>query len=332
MDLLDENNFVENRNGHVVESQLAELKQKANIWADLLIVVGAFAFVIYFRLYEGEAPQIVIWSIAAVFILFWLTIRLPAIIKYYFLALPDARANRLAYATGKLAYRRGYVLQTDDIRLSLPGDKNEGLLAGNIYEVCYLPRARMAVSAKIFRPVSESQQMREFTLLFEQLLGFTDDDIQANRSGELTSNQKMTIVKKSWWVILLMLFIIALALSQILPMFIPPVFLDDAIVFTVCVSGLGLFLIGVILLGSMDARNLLSLFEGKLENMEGVVHLSERTTGYGKSRATHYYLGIDTFELRISQHAYEVLIDGLYCRVYYTPRFKYLASVEVLKA
>lgn len=332
MNLLDENNFVENRNGRVVEAQLAELKKKANIWFDLLVLIGAFFLVIYFKLYKGEAPSIVLWAIAAIFIFSWLAMRLPALIKYYWLALPDARANQLAYATGKLAYNRGYVLQTDDLRLSLPGDKNGGLLAGHHYEVCYLPRAKVVISARVMQPVSAAQQAREFTLLFGQLLGFTDEDIQANRNGEFIFNQKMTIMKRSWWAILLILFIIALALSQIIPMLMHPAFLDDAIMFTVCMGGLTFFVIGAILISSRDATNLLATFERKLDKKAGVVHLSERTTGYGKSRATRYYLGVGLdFELQISRRAYEVLVDGLDCRVYYAPRFKYLASLEVVE-
>jgi hypothetical protein len=331
MNLLDENNFAENRNGRVNEAQLAGLKSKADVWFDLLALIFAFAFVGYFELYKGAAPTWVIAAISAGFIFFWLTFRLPAVIQYYFLALPDARAQHIAYATGKLAYHRGYVLQTDELRLSLPGDKNEGLLAGNFYEVCYLPRVKVALSARALQPVSAAQQAREFTLLFGQALGFTDEDIQANRGGEFTFNQKMTVVKRGWWAILLIALILALAVAQIAPMLTPPAFLDDAIIFTICVGGLAFFLIGVILISSRDAKNLLSLFERKLEQKEGFGLVSKRTTGFGKSQQTQYYLALGgDFELQISRRAYAALPNGLRYRVYFTSRFKYLAGLEVL--
>jgi hypothetical protein len=330
MKLLDENNFVENKNGYVNESQHSELK--INIWFDLFLVFGIFVI-------AGIAHQFLVdlqWRTllmgASGISLFWLILRSPALLKYYLYILPDVRGNHLGYAAGKLAYHKGYVLQADDMRLSLPGDKNEGLLAGNLYEVNYLPRAKMAISARVIQQVGEDQQAREFTVLFGQLLGFTETDIQANRNGELTFDQKLTLLKKSWWVILLVLAIVALALAQILPMLIDPAFLSDSIIFTVIVSGLMFFVIGVIFLSSQDAKNLLALFEGKIEQKEGIVQLAARTTGSGKSQTTHYYLGIGfDFELQIPQHTYEILIDGLFYHIFYTPRTKCLVSVEVLK-
>ena len=94
--------------------------------------------------------------------------------------------------------------------------------------------------------VTESQRAREFTLLYGKSLGFTEEDIRANQAGELTAGQKKTILKKGWWAVLLILIIIVFSLKQILPFFTPPVFLDDAIIFTILTGGMALFMIGTI--------------------------------------------------------------------------------------
>ncbi|MCE9646109.1 MAG: hypothetical protein K8S20_08935 [Chloroflexi bacterium] len=333
MELLDKNNFVENKNGRVTESQKSYLKSGANIWFDLLLIAGIFVFAGYLpRLIIGLPIKIPL-MVASGISLLWMLIRSVTLFKYYFRILPDVRENRITLATSKVGFHKRYVLQTEEITLSLPGDKNNGLLAGNLYETYYLPRTRKAISANLFRPGSEAQQAREFMLLFGQLLGFTETDVQANRAGELTPGQKMAILKRGWWVVLLVLFTLALALSQILPMLIDPAFLSDSIFFTICMGGLALLVIGVIFLSSWDATALMALLERKLGQKEGIISVTARTDGSGKSRRTRYYLGIGfDFEMQIPERTYEVLVDGLYCRLYFTPRTKFLASMEVLKS
>ena len=181
--------------------------------------------------------------------------------------------------------------------------------------------------------IIESQQAREITLSYGKALGFNEDDIRANQRGELTVAQKKAILRNSRWAVLLILFIIAYTVWKLLPMLIDPAFLLDAIIFTVLEFGFALFLIGVVLISSQDAKALLALFEKTVEQREGLVRLNERDSGYGKTRTTRYYLstGID-FELQIPHRTFLILKEYLYCRVYFTPRTKYLASVEVLNS
>ena len=333
MKLLDGTNFTENKNGRVSQVQYAELQKGANIWFDVLLFAGIIALVGFFSVIEPGLPRTIPALVGLGIFALWMVVRIPTLFKHYLVVMPDMRENRLAFATGKLAYHRKYILQTDEARLSLPGDKNEGLLAGNLYEVYYLPRAQMVISARMMQLVSEAQQGREFTSLFGKLLGFSETDIQSNRNGEFTFNQKMIIIKKSWWLFLTLLFSLGFVLWALGPALIPSTLAGDTtIIFWLLCPGVVTILVFVLILGGLkDGGNLLALFERTVEKKEGIACLSERTSGYGKSRTTHYYLGIDNFELQISQRAHEVLVDGLYYRVYYTPRLKYLASLEVLK-
>jgi hypothetical protein len=332
MNLLDEISFVENKNGRMTEEQISELKKKANIWFDLLLVLGIFVVAGFIARFVYNSSFLIPMLVASGISVVWLLFRSPTLIKHYLLTLPDVRENHIGYATGKLAYHKGYVLQTDEVRLSLPGDKNGGLLAGSIYEACYLPRAKMALSARVKQRVSETQQAREFTLLYGQLLGFTETDTQANRNGEFTSDQKRVILKKGWWILLIILGYLGYVLSLILPMPIDPAFIVDSIIFSTLVCGVAAILPVVVFVSVRDAKNILALFEKRVEQKEGVLQVISRTEGSGKSRATRYYLGMGfDFELQIPERTYEVLIDGPYCRIYYTPRMKYLAGVEVLK-
>jgi hypothetical protein len=331
MNLLDENNFVENKNGRISQAQFAELQTGANIWFDVLLLAGIAAIVGGVSFIEPRLSWTIPGSIGLGIFALWMFFRTPVLIKHYLMVMPDVRANQLVYASGKLAFHRKYVLQTEEARLSLPGDKNEGLLAGNYYEVCYLPRTRMAISARLTQPVSKANQAREFTLLFGQLLGFTEEEIQANRNSEFTASQKITIIKKNWWLFFTTLIALGYVLWALGPALIPSALMGDTtiIFWLICPGAITLLTLILIFGGMKDVRNLFALSERKVEQKEGAIHLWERTSTHGKSRTTHYYLSVNKLELQISQHVYEVLINDLYCRVYYTPRFKYLASLEV---
>src|SRR5690349_387705 len=119
MSILSERNFSENAGGRVVESQLGALKAKANIWPGLLgLSIGAVGLATYLLLLPDLVVGMILLLLAAGAAWAWLKPRLPAFIQYYFLALPDARANKIAQTTANLDYRDGYILQADDVSLS----------------------------------------------------------------------------------------------------------------------------------------------------------------------------------------------------------------------
>jgi len=189
MKILDENFFNENKNGRVNAAQLDELKSKANIWLDLIgysIGIAIVGLIFKFRM---DFSWLIIAALLLGVVLIFSLYHSATLIKYYWLALPDARAKRLALASGKLSYDNGYFFQTEDESLFLLGDKNSGLMLGDVYEVYYLQRAKIAVSASVKQSADESQKIREFNALYAQVLGFTEADLEANRDGKLSPNQ-----------------------------------------------------------------------------------------------------------------------------------------------
>jgi hypothetical protein len=113
----------------------------------------------------------------------------------------------------------------------------------------------------------------------------------------------------------------------------PPAFIDDAIIFTIINFGLIFFILGVLYLSAFGARGVFTALLGqKIEQVEGVAHISSRTSGVGKSRRTQYFLEIyQAVSLEIPEQVYDVLVDGLYYRIFYVPRTRYLVSAEALK-
>jgi hypothetical protein len=126
--------------------------------------------------------------------------------------------------------------------------------------------------------------------------------------------------------------IVAYILWQVIPMWLPPMFIDDTIIFTVMNFGLMLIFLGVLYFTAFGARAVVTALLGqKIEQVEGVGNISSRTSGVGDTRRTSYFLEIPRFSLEVSKRVYDVLVDGLYYRIFYVPRTKYLVSVEVLK-
>lgn len=333
MSILDPKLFAENQNGRVVELQLSALKEKASPGLDLLLFTAALALAGFIGVLTNDGTVwITILIIVLVAILAWLRLRLPAFITYYFLALPDARENNPAYTIAKLDYRNGYTLQAEDVHLTLAGDGNAGLIAGNMYGVYYLPRAKVAISARIQQDVGEAQQAREFTGLFGKVIGFTEDELAANRAGKFPLAQRLKIVRKNWFIVLAFALITAYTLWQVIPMLVNPAFLDDAILFTICNLGLLFFLAGVIYLSSIGAKGVLAaLVGGKVKQVEGIAYTAARTVTTISSRREYYYLEIPgAISLEISKRVYDVLMDGLSCRICYSAHPRYLVSVEVL--
>jgi hypothetical protein len=332
MNLLDESNFVENRNGHIGDSQLAELKKQANIWLDLFLLISVLAIVGFIKMLANEVPWFIILFIALGSFLLWFGLRLPVLYKYYFLVLPDVRNENIAHTTAKLDYRHGYVLQAEDVRFSLVDDKNSGLMAGNVYEVFYLPRAKVALSARVQQTVNESQQAHEFTLLIQKVIRFSDEELAANRNGEFPSTQRWKILQKNWLWVLIIVVISAFTLWQMIPMWVPPMYIDDAIIYTIMSLGLMLFILVVLYFATFGVRGVFTALLGqKIKQAEGVAHISSRTSGVGKSRRTSYFLEIyQVISLEIPERVYDVLVDGLYYRVFYLAGTKYLLSAEVL--
>jgi hypothetical protein len=333
MNLLDENNFAENRNGHIGDSQLAELKKQANIWLDLFLLISVFAIVGFIKMLANDVSWIIILFIALGSFLLWFGLRLPVLYKYYFLILPDVRNENIAHTTAKLDYRNGYILQAEDIRFSLGDDKNSGLMAGNVYEVYYLPRAKVALSARVQQSAGESQQAHEFTLLIQKVIRFSDEELAANRNGEFPSTQRWKILQKNWLWVLVIVVISAFTLWQIIPMWVPPMYIDDAIIFTIMSLGLMLFILVVLYFATFGVRGVFTALLGqKIKQAEGVARVSSRISGYGKSQKTHYFLEIfQAVSLEIPERVYDVLVDGLYYRVFYLAGTKYLLSAEVLR-
>jgi hypothetical protein len=181
--------------------------------------------------------------------------------------------------------------------------------------------------------INESQQAREFTLLIQKVIGVSEEDLAANRNGEFPSAQRLKILQKNWLWVLVFVVIIAYFLWQVFSMWLPPTFIDDAVIFTIINLGLMFFILGVLYFTTFGTRGVFTALLGqKVEQVEGVAHISSRTSGVGKSRRTQYFLEIyQAVSLEIPEQVYNVLVDGLYYRIFYVPRTKYLVSAEVLK-
>jgi hypothetical protein len=194
-ELLNETNFIENKNGRLSEAQMAMLTGNLS-WRNwllmfliLAIVLGAGVFFSVDQVYRMGAliASVVIVLVGTVF--FYSPV-------YSYQILSEVRKNNIAYAVGKIDYRRnGYILQTDEVSLSLPFELQKGFAAGNTYEVFYLPSPKLLLAARLQKEVSLSQQGHELTNLLGKAFGFSEEELEANRNGDLSASQKVKILK-----------------------------------------------------------------------------------------------------------------------------------------
>jgi hypothetical protein len=264
----------------------------------------------------------------------WLIFCSSKLIRYHAHVLPDIRENNLAYAVGTFY---GCVINTDDGRLFLSDYKSSGLSVWYTYEVHYLPRAKLAVSASLLKRMEESQ----ITALSAKQAGFTESDLEANRNGRLSFKQRILFLQRNW-LILPVLVLIVLNLWSFLSL--PfmggnPANLEfyRSMWGWTCGFAILMGLIFVVVQGFSDNRKKFSaLFERKVLQTEGVLYAytfdSVSTDSEDRKTITAVYRArISDTQLEVTQNVYEVLPNEIFCRVYFTARTKYLLSWEALR-
>jgi hypothetical protein len=176
-------------------------------------------------------------------------------------------------------------------------------------------------------------QAHELTLSIGKVVGFTEEDLNANRNGEFPLEQRQKILLKNWWVVLIMALAAAYTLWMVIPMWLPsPAFIDGAVCFSVLNFGLLFFVLSVLYISAYGARGVFAALLGrKIEQGEGIALLSSGESGFGKSRRAYHTLTIPkAIFWEIPERIYNVLETGLCYHIYYVPRTRYLLSLEVL--
>lgn len=323
-DLTDPDTIAQNRQGQLTPRQQTLLRQLTPwpIWGCLFY---AFLFVlttsIFWWPHEDPLPSFMMPLYIVIFGGGGLLIIGSALWQLWQAATwrQEFQHSQIAQATGEVrATRPGYTAYAAGIKLRTPLQKVD-LLPGT-YHFYYLPRSHYLLSAQ---PLDSDVRTGQADL--RQNLGrtfrFNDDDLAANRAGQLSRRQWLRLLWSVGGYSLLLVGLVTIA--------------GGIAVGAITGTGervtwwqagiLGLLLVAALgWLAQTLALLLVDWLRGQTETAVGRVQVHTKSQG----RNVQVYYVVAGMELPVKASAYYALVDGLKYRVYYTSRSKIIMSIE----
>jgi hypothetical protein len=235
----------------------------------------------------------------------------------------------LTMAEGRLIWQRNnYKGIIDGARLSLPGAAE---LPPGAYRFFYISGVNLIASVeRLNLSASPNDTQAEITRALQESLDFTAEDLEANRTLQLSGRQRNGLFASVVGLIallgILLLFPIVMAVGFIWSEGgFGAVNSSDVLPF-LCFGGIMLGVVAVIAWSIVAGVR--EAFAGIVESVTG--HLQERTEvrGSGKSRHTYYYYVIDGQKFQVTPAAHRASIEGMRYRLFYLPRSKKVMSAE----
>lgn len=322
-DLTDAATVAQNQQGQLTSRQQTLLLQMTP-WP----VFGCLFYAVLFALitspfwwpYEASLPTFMMPLYIAIFGSGGLLIVVSALWQLWQAVVQrqEFQHGQIVQATGAVrATRRGYAAYAAGVKLRAHLRKVD-LLPG-AYHFYYFPRSRYLLSAQPLDPDVSAGQAN-----LQQNLGrtfrFNDNDLTANRAGQLSARQRLRLLWPLGGYSLLLMGLVTFAITMVVRVTTTEgraTWQDVSIVGLVLVVALGWAAHNLVML-------IMDLLWGQMKTAVGRVHVHTRSHG----RGVHFYYVVDGIELSVKASAYYALVDGLQYRVYYTSRSKTLMSIE----
>ncbi|MBI9043221.1 MAG: hypothetical protein JEZ06_01975 [Anaerolineaceae bacterium] len=239
----------------------------------------------------------------------------------------------IEWSNGELQYNgHEYEALTSDRRLRLPEHRG-GLVPGVFYRFYYLVDGNDVLSAERIGVRSDDDARLSLKKTLMQVIGFGQEDLDHNQSGDLAAGQWLQLPRNLFRVFL---FSFGLFILGTLTIFAYQVVFPTAeqqtfwsVLFGPMIPG---FIVGVILFGIWLYywfAILVDVWNGKVKTEEGRGRrvLNENISNKGGNKLTYYYqIGDERF--RVSKQAYNAMIDGIKYRLYFTPLTRVMVSIE----
>jgi hypothetical protein len=337
VNLLDPTLVEANRRGEITANQEAWLKRGGRLSGNLVlaVIVGLFVLigVVMFLLsgsssiFTGNSslPIVGLVCLGAVGLLILVPV-LRAIRKSTDMV-GQGQAALIRQAVGELAYgKNGYQLRAGDQLFSFPdsGDPG-GLLPGVRYTVYFKDGRNLVLSAEQLGDATEGTVRQAILANLAQAYRFSDEDLQANRSGELTAGQRTALLRKAIADTLPLLLGLVFALSLLYP-YLATGKLSDSLSALVVPLVLAAFALAS---GAATLyRGLGDALSGVVESTQGIGRKSIERRASGRSRRTVYLYNIGDQKFEVPKSAQPALIDGAEYRVSFTPRARRMLTIE----
>jgi hypothetical protein len=222
--------------------------------------------------------------------------------------------------------KKGFIARVGEDELILSASNEaSGLLPGVRYNFYYLPESRFVLSAEQLGEISSGQVRLALTDILAQANGFSPEDLQANKNGEVTQAQRIGGLKKLVPGLLIMVVTLVVGFLIIFPFFsssrsnsnlLPIIFIGG---FLAIFAAIGF---------SIVLNAFLDLSATAPESVEGEGHKITRRKSSGRSSRTVYYYVIGGQEFEVSQKAFPALLDGFTYQAFFMPRTKRLVAIE----
>jgi hypothetical protein len=336
VNLLNPDEADANRRGEITPAQNDRLNAMAlgrqgcgTVLVPFLIMGGVFFFMFLSLLDGGEMSWI--FLIPAVILLIVILGFSKSLYGWWrnSTRLKADRSNGIVRSgVGDLSFvlKKGFIARVGEDELILSASNEaSGLLPGVRYNFYYLPESRFVLSAEQLGEISSGQVRLALTDILAQANGFSPEDLQANKNGEVTQAQRMGGLKKLVPGLLIMVVTLVVGFLIIVPFFsssrsnsnlLPIIFIGG---FLAIFAAIGF---------SIVLNAFLDLSATAPESVEGEGHKITRRKSSGRSSRTVYYYVIGGQEFEVSQKAFPALLDGFTYQAFFMPRTKRLVAIE----
>jgi hypothetical protein len=165
------------------------------------------------------------------------------------------------------------------------------------------------------------------TQVLEQAHQFGDEELQANRSGGLTTRQRNFLLRKTLWGTLPVLFSLVFALAVIYPSLAAGRLPDSLSVLAIPLA-MAAFLVAS---GGLAVyKGLADALSGAVESTQGIGRKSIEKRSSGRSQRMVYLYNIGDWKFEVPKSAHPALIDGAEYRISFTPRTRRLLTIEAI--
>lgn len=323
-----------NRYGQLAPQQLDTFKA-AYLWPGIGFLVVGILFGGFFLVMTGgllisflsEGAEE--WWIALFFLIFPVVLGGSFLIggvrnlwTWYRVSTPGS----LATAEGRLVWKRNnYRGEIEGANLSLPGSTE---LPPGAYRFFYVTGANLVASAeRLSLSLTDVDQQEELSRAMRDALDFTPEDLEANKTLQLSSRQRnnMILGVVGLAILLGVLVLVPLIVLGIYWLSEGSIRLDDSdYVPFLCVGGMLLAVDAVIFASIISGVR--EAFGGKVESLTGYLDEQTEVRGSGKSRRTYYYYIIDNQKFTVTPAAHKASIKNLRYTLYYLPKSRKVVS------
>lgn len=321
--LSDPGVFDENRQGRLTAEQ-RQMLHAQNPWnafgLGMNAVMLALTFMPLWAVRDVPMPassRLIYWFIPVIGFLFILPYWRRAYAFRQEIGQPD-----IVVGTVEIAWRRGRLAAQTPAGELKPLQGKIELLPGT-YHGCYLRRSLFLLSAQPISVDMLSARAAQAQNLARRL-HFHPDDLEANRRGYISARQRRRLLRQ------LGLHAVGLALGALLLVGAAGDIVESGeITAAAIISYVPLLLLaagGAAYLGQRIIRYGRDVASQRCLTVSGAV----RTRISGGYRSRQVYLLVNGMEFPIPARAYEAIVEGARCRVYYLPHSREIAGMEPL--